>query len=271
MTPATNLRQAQLPLRPIKEDPEKLRDAVARFAESVERYRHAGARLFASSSFQTHSLPLLHLLSRFAPETPVYFLDTGFHFPETLAFRNHMAQQMQLNVLDLRSPVGKMGQRDGAGQLLFASDPDHCCYLNKTLPLDSILPRYDVWISGLRRDQNNYRKQLSEVLPGPYGTERWHPMLEWNARMIWQYRQAHELPEHPLEAKGYLSVGCEPCTERYLDSTALGSVAGNTAGSPAEQLVPVGAGEDAETARGGRWAGLRKTECGLHTDLMAKP
>ncbi len=254
MKPEPSLPAPRTALRPETADPEPLQHAVQHFAEGLARYQQAGKRLFASSSFQSHSLPLLHLLSRFAPQTPVYFLDTGFHFPETLAFRGQMAQQLNLNIVDLRSPVGKMGQRDGAGQLLFASDPDHCCYLNKTLPLDTILPRYDVWISGLRRDQNSHREQLNEEVPGPHGTLRWHPMLEWNARLIWQYRQAHGLPEHPLEAKGYLSVGCEPCTERFLQAQGA--------------ALPEG---DAEARRGGRWAGLRKTECGLHTDLIAKP
>ncbi len=224
----------------------RLQQAEERFQQGLERYRLAGKTLFASSSFQTHSLPLLHLLSRFAPQTPVYFLDTGFHFPETLAFREQVARAMKLDVRDLRSPISKLGQRDATGQLLFASDPDHCCYLNKTLPMEAVLLRYDVWISGLRRDQNSHRKGLAEEAPGPHQTLRWHAMLEWDAPLIWAYRQAYQLPEHPLEARGYLSVGCEPCTERYLDS--LGASEGE--------------------GRGGRWAGLKKTECGLHTDLI---
>ncbi len=228
----------------------KLEEAERHFELNLNKYRDAGKRLFASSSFQTHSLPLLHLLSRFAPQTDVYFLDTGFHFPQTLAFRDQVSRQLGLHVLDLRSPVGKLGQRDASGQLLFASDPDHCCYLNKTLPMESILPRYDVWISGLRRDQNSHRKNLQEEADGPHGSKRWHPMLEWDARMIWAYRQQHELPEHPLEAQGYLSVGCEPCSFRW--DAALAQE------------------DNQESERSGRWAGLKKTECGLHTDLIAK-
>ena len=232
----------------------QLQQAELRFQQKLNQYQQDGKRLFASSSFQTHSLPLLHLISRFSPQLPVYFLDTGFHFPETLAFREQITRQFQLNVIDVRSPVGKLGQRDASGQLLFASDPDHCCYLNKTLPMETILPQYDVWISGLRRDQNSHRKDLKEEAAGQHGSLRWHPMLEWNARMIWQYRKEHQLPEHPLEAKGYLSVGCEPCTARYL-----------------AQYSDQGTGKQSEeAARAGRWAGLKKTECGLHTDLMDK-
>lgn len=230
---------------------DQLAAATEHFEGKLSQYRNSGKRLFASSSFQTHSLPMLHLLGRFAPETPVYFLDTGFHFPETLAFREQIPQRLGITVMDLRSPVGKLGQRDAAGQLLFASDPDHCCYLNKTLPMETVLPRYDVWISGLRRDQNSHRKQLGEEAPGPHGSLRWHPMLDWTSKMIWEYRKIYHLPEHPLEAKGYLSVGCEPCTARWLGQEDH---------------------QNTEAAdRSGRWAGLKKTECGLHTDLIAKP
>lgn len=215
-----------------------------RVRRQLAAYRERGLKLCTSSSFQTHSIPLLHLLHRFAPDTPVYFLDTGFHFPETLTFRDRVAAMLDLNVVDLRSPVGKLGQRDAEGHFLFASDPDQCCRLNKTVPMAEVLAAHDVWIAGLRRDQNAHRSGLSAEAPGPHGTVKYHPMLEWNARMIWRYRQRHGLPEHPLEAKGYFSVGCEPCTARFAEG-----------------------GND----RGGRWAGLRKTECGLHTELAGNP
>lgn len=226
-----------------------LEQAEARFQTGLSAYCERGLRLFASSSFQTHSLPLLHLISRTDPHIPVYFLDTGFHFPETLAFRERIAQEFGLEVIDLRSPISKLGQRDAEGQLLFASDPEHCCFLNKTLPMEAVIPRYDVWISGLRRDQSTYRKTFSEESPGPHGTLRWHPLLDWDARLIWAYRKAYDLPEHPLEAAGYLSVGCEPCTSRYLDQQS------DTQGN---------------NQREGRWNGLHKSECGLHTQLIGK-
>jgi len=225
----------------------RLESAVDRVRQQLTRYRQEGLRLCSSSSFQTHSIPLLHLIARFAPDTPVYFLDTGFHFPETLTFRDRIAADLDLNVIDLRSAVGKMGQRDTSGQFLFASDPDHCCYLNKTQPMQAVLPAYDIWIAGLRRDQNAHRKNLAAEMPGTGGVTRFHPVLEWDARLIWAYRKLHDLPEHPLEAKGYFSVGCEPCTQKFD-----------------LEFDPASA-----TDRGGRWAGMKKTECGLHTDLVA--
>lgn len=221
---------------------QRIEKEVAVMAERLEAYRRAGYRCCSSSSFQSHSLPLLHLLAQWAPDTPVYFLDTGFHFPETLVFRDQVAALLDLDVRDVRSPVGKWGQRDAEGRLLFASDPDQCCYLNKTAPMAAVLPGYEVWIAGLRRDQNAHRAKLAYEAPGPNGIRRFHPMLEWDSRMIWRYRTLNNLPEHPLEAKGFFSVGCEPCTQRFELNAE---------------------GDD----RGGRWAGLRKTECGLHTEL----
>lgn len=205
-------------------------------------YKEQGLRLFASSSFQTHSLPMLHLISRFAPDTPVFFINTGFHFPETLIFRDHIANEFRLNVIDVKSDVPKNLQRDIDGQFYFTSEPDYCCFLNKTQPLKHAMGAYDVWINGIRKDQNANRKTMQLEERTPEGKLRYHPMLDCNNKLIFQYRKKHQLPEHPLEKQGYFSVGCEPCTRKY----------------------------DASSNRDGRWFGSKKTECGLHTDLVQK-
>ncbi|MBX2963303.1 MAG: phosphoadenylyl-sulfate reductase [Cyclobacteriaceae bacterium] len=209
----------------------------------IEAYKQAGKRLFTSSSFQSHSLVLLHILSRVDKSIPVYFINTGYHFPETIQFRDHITALFGLNTIDLKSEVPKFMQRDGEGKLLFASDPDHCCYLNKTQPMDSVLRTFDVWINGVRADQSAVRAAMQTEQAAPYGTVRFHPMLDWSAKMIWEYQKEYNLPRHPLEAKGYVSIGCEPCT-RKLD--------------PAMQ------------EREARWYGLNKVECGLHTELISK-
>ena len=134
-------------------------------------------------------------------------------------------------------------QKDGHGQLLFTSDPDHCCYLNKVQPLESILMGYDVWINGVRADQSSIRKNFSLEEKAPHGTLRYHPMIHWTSKQIHEYRKIYDLPVHPLETKGYLSIGCEPCT-RKLDPEM--------------------------TERESRWFGLNKAECGLNTDLVIK-
>jgi phosphoadenosine phosphosulfate reductase len=209
----------------------------------VKSYKDQGKSLFTSSSFQSHSLVLLHILSRIDRSISVYFINTGYHFPETIHFKDRITQEFGLNTLDLRSEVPKFMQRDGDGKLLFTSDPDHCCYLNKTQPMDGILRSHDVWISGVRADQSAARAAMKVEQPAPYGSMRFHPMLKWTAKMIWEYQKEFNLPRHPLEDKGYVSIGCEPCTRR-LD--------------PEMQ------------EREARWYGLKKVECGLHTELISK-
>lgn len=215
--------------------------------ESIEnkiiQYKTEGKKMFTSSSFQSHSLVLLHLISRIDNTIPVYFINTGYHSPETLIFRDRMAQEFGLNVIDLKSDVPKFMQRDSEGKLLFTSDPDHCCYLNKTMPMDSILRSHDVWINGVRADQSSVRASMKEEQPAPHGTMRYHPMLQWTSKMIWQYIKEYKLPAHPLEVKGFMSIGCEPCTRRH---------------DPSMQ------------EREARWFGLKKVECGLHTELVVK-
>ncbi|MBA4056462.1 MAG: phosphoadenylyl-sulfate reductase [Marivirga sp.] len=211
--------------------------------ERLTDYRNSGKSLFTTSSFQSHSLVLLHILSRIDKTIPIYFINTGFHFPETVRFRDQIAEQFGLNIIDLKSDIPKFMQRDPEGRLLFTSDPDHCCYLNKTQPVDAILMSHDIWINGVRADQSATRAAMKEEQPAKHGCIRFHPMLDWNAKMIWQYQKEYSLPKHPLEEKGFVSIGCEPCT-RKLD--------------PEMQ------------EREARWFGMNKVECGLHTDLINK-
>lgn len=206
-------------------------------------YKASGKKLFTTSSFQTHSIVLLHIISETDNSIPVYFLNTGYLFPETLKFRDKISDMLGLNVIDLQSLTPKSMQKDGDGRLFFVSDPDHCCSINKTQPLERILASYDIWINGVRADQSAARKAMKVEQAAPFGVTRYHPMLDWDARSIYAYRKKYNLPSHPMESKGYFSVGCEPCT-RKID--------------PAMQ------------EREARWYGMNKTECGLHTDLINK-
>jgi len=208
----------------------------------IERYRSEGLKIFASSSFQTQSIPLLHLLSKVDNSIPIYFLNTGFHFPETLNFKNEVAERFGLNVVDVSSEVPKIHQRNPNGRMLYTSDPDYCCYLNKVQPLEPVLQEYDVWISGVRADQSTTRKTMSIEQEAQSGILRFHPMLNWTNKMVYQYIKEHDLPKHPLEEKGFFSIGCQPCTIRME--------------------IP------AEDGRGSRWFGMNKTECGIHTELV---
>lgn len=210
----------------------------------INKYKEEGKRMFTTSSFQSHSLVLLHILSRIDNTIPVVFINTGYHFPETVEFRDKVADQFGLqNLVDLKPETPKFMQKDQEGRLLFTSDPDHCCYVNKTLPVDTLLSRNDIWINGVRADQSAARKAMKVEQPAPHGTIRFHPMLDWNAKMIYEYQKEYNLPKHPLESNGYLSIGCEPCT-RKVDPEMM--------------------------EREARWYGMNKTECGLHTDLVSK-
>ncbi|HEY9488597.1 MAG TPA: phosphoadenosine phosphosulfate reductase family protein, partial [Chryseosolibacter sp.] len=123
--------------------------------DKIQAYRAEGKSIFTTSSFQSHSLVLLHILSRIDNKIPVYFINTGYHFPETVRFKDEITALFKIHTLDLKSDVPKYMQRDSEGKLLFTSDPDHCCYLNKTQPMDAILMAHDIWINGVRADQSS--------------------------------------------------------------------------------------------------------------------
>ena len=213
------------------------------FRTQIEDYTSKGLKIFTTSSFQSHSLVLLHMISRVDKTIPVYFINTGYHFPETVAFKDEIAGLFGMNVINVFSSTPKYMQKGANGRLLFTSDPDYCCHLNKVQPLDPILSEYDIWINGVRADQSAVRKAMGIEEKSSHGVTRFHPMLNWNSMMIGRYIAEHHIPRHPLEEKGYLSIGCEPCTRKWDASM---------------------------TERESRWFGLNKTECGLNTELVHK-
>lgn len=213
-----------------------LNTQVEQIQNKILNYKKAGYQLCITSSFQTHSLPLLHIVVQAIPDISVLFIDTGFHFPETYAFRNQIKKDWNLNLINVQSKTPKNQQVDSEGKFLYSSDPEYCCFINKVEPLNDAIKSYDVWIAGLRRDQTNFRTTLNEEEFQENGLKKYHPILEWNSKMIYEYSKAMNLPKHPLDAKGYLSIGCMPCTNSVS--------------------------EDME--RSGRWFGSKKTECGIH-------
>jgi phosphoadenosine phosphosulfate reductase len=207
--------------------------------QKLSAYATSQQRVFATTSCQSNSVVLLHVLSEVAPATPVYFMNTGYHFPETLIFKRALAARLGLQILDLVSEVPRIQQRSG-GRLMFTSDPDYCCHINKIAPLEPVLRSHDVWVNGIRARQSAVRRAMKIEQPAAHGVLRYHPLLHWDDDVVDDYIRDHELPAHPLAAEGYKSVGCRPCTR-----------------------APAADGDE----RGGRWAGLKKTECGLHTTL----
>ena len=213
---------------------------IEEIENQIRTYQAENKRIFISSSFQTHSIPLLHIFSQVVKNIDVVFINTGFHFPETLSFRDEVVKLLGLNLIDAQSLVSKKQQRDADEQFYFVSDPDYCCFLNKVQPLEPYLMQYDIWVTGVRADQSSARKNMQIEQEAPFNTTRFHPILDWSPKQIYEYRKLHNLPEHPLDKEGYQSIGCAPCTRKL----------------------------DLSDERSARWFGMNKTECGLHKDLI---
>lgn len=199
--------------------------------------REEGRRVFATSSFQTQSVPLLHLLAEH-PEVTVVMIDTGYLFPETYAFARRMKERLGFQFKRIRSERTYAEQCTASGALLHTQDVEACCRINKVEPIEALLQPGDVWLSGIRADQTATRARKSRLETDGHGVVRYHPMLKWTARDIYRYLREFDLPRHPLESAGYLSIGCLPCTRKWN-------------------------GLDARSAR---WDGSSKTECGLHLE-----
>ena len=222
------------------DSPERiLEERACEIGLTIDGFINQGKSIFATSSFQTHSIPLLHILSRCQKKVPVYFANTGFLFPETLQFQDQVSKQLNIEVREVGSNLPKIHQLNEDGNFLFTSDPDRCCFINKIEPVRRLMQSLDVWVNGVRRDQTETRKGMDRIQQGPDNCLRFHPMLDWSEAEIKLYSRMHQLPEHPLSEQGYESIGCQPCTRMI-------------------------------GGRDGRWSGLRKTECGLHTVLAAK-
>ena len=196
-----------------------------------------------SSSFQTQSMPLLHMVTRMKRGIPVFFLDTGYHFWETLIFREKIASEWRINVIDLyRDTRWDVFARQNTRSLPL-EDPNLCCYLHKVQPMQKALKDIKAWISGIRRDQTAVRAQAQILELQEDGLLKINPLLNWTRADIRRYMEENNLPAHPLYEQGYRSMGCAPCT------------------------IAVGVNDD---ERAGRWAGRGKIECGLHTEMFRK-
>ncbi len=194
----------------------------------------------ATSSFGPESGVLLSLIGKADPETPVLFLETGFHFPETLEYKNQLTEMFKLKrVIDLKAGSARRAKltEDYQGKP-YESNPDLCCQINKVEPLDEELKKYRAWMSGIRRNQTDHRKSIRIVEEYEGGVYKISPLANMTSRDAWWYLKENQIPTHPLYEKGYMSIGCWPCTR------------------------PIQEGDD---ERSGRWAGKAKKECGIHT------
>ncbi|MGH8874234.1 MAG: phosphoadenylyl-sulfate reductase [Acidimicrobiia bacterium] len=201
---------------------------------------HRPGRAAISCGFQASGLALLHMVRRYEPDIPVLFVDTGYHFPETLAFRDRLVREWELNLVDAR-PQLDVAEQEAHFGLLHRTDPDRCCALRKVEPLYRALGGFDVWFTGLRRDQAPTRAAAGRVerrlLPSGRVIDKVNPLADWTFDEVRDYLAVHDIPHHPLYDRGYPSIGCAPCTERPADP---------------------------DNPRSGRWGGV-KLECGIHT------
>jgi phosphoadenosine phosphosulfate reductase len=201
-----------------------------------------GDDLAVSSSFGADSAVMLHLATRIKPDIKVIAVDTGFLFEETRAFQADLGRRMDLNLLIYRPAMPREAFVEMHGKM-WQSSPDACCGMNKREPFDRAKRELGIrcWLTGVRREQSNTRKETRIVSRDHMGLMKLCPIAAWTTKDVHYYLLENGLPYHPLRAQGYLSIGCHPeegyCTRR------------------------VKPGED---PRAGRWAGFDKTECGLH-------
>ncbi len=197
---------------------------------------HFAPNIATTSSFGADASVMLHLTNSVYPGIRVFFLETGFHFKETLEFRDVMIEKYKLNVVNLTAEMGHEKFLKQYGEL-HQTDPEKCCYINKVKPLEEALSKVDAWFAGIRRSQAKTRadiKYVEDYMPGIY---KFNPIADWVQADVENYIKENQLPAHPLKGKGFLSIGCQPCTRA------------------------VKPGED---PRAGRWDNSEKTECGIH-------
>lgn len=191
------------------------------------------------SSFGAESAVLLHLVAEVDPRVPVLFLETGKHFAETLAYRDALVERLGLNLVVLEPDAQELTAKDESG-LRWSYDPDGCCEIRKVKPLAKALEGYDASLTGRKAFQSSTRANLPRFeieTSDAQGRLKINPLIDWSAEDIAAHFAAHDLPPHPLVARGFPSIGCEPCTHK------------------------VAPGED---PRSGRWKGWDKIECGIH-------
>jgi phosphoadenosine phosphosulfate reductase len=193
-----------------------------------------------TSSFQAECVVLVHLLKEQRPNVPVLFLETGYHFPETLEYRDRLTRDWNLNLVNLEAEQSVKDQEALFG-ILNQTEPSKCCGLRKVEPLFAGLANYDTWFTALRREQSPTRANLQPVepfkLPAGKTLEKVSPLAMWTNKDVWQYLSRYDISALPLYDQGYTSIGCQPCT-----------------------VLPF----DPSNPRSGRWQGKEKLECGIH-------
>lgn len=201
---------------------------------------HPDARVCLTCSFQAEDMIVLDLLRKRLPNVPVLFLETGYHFAATYEYRDQVTKEWSLNLVNVL-PKKSVRQQESEFGILYREEPTKCCQFRKVDPLMESLEPYELWFTGLRREQSPTRKNLNQVeqhrLPSGKSLLKVSPLADWTWTQVWEYTGKHGLSYLPQYDQGYASIGCEPCT-----------------------AIP----EDPANPRSGRWSG-KKLECGIHT------
>ncbi len=205
-------------------------------AWAVERF---APKFTMATAFGPEGMTIIHMLPEIAPDTPIFNLDTGYQFAETLELRERVKQRYGIEV-ELKRPAQTVAEYEQAnGGPVYKTDPNRCCRDRKINVLKQAAVGFDAWASAIRRDQSPDRARAPIVgWDKKFGLVKVSPLANWTKKQVWGLITEQDIPYNPLHDQGYLSVGCQPCTRS------------------------VQPGED---ERAGRWSGFAKTECGLHT------
>jgi phosphoadenosine phosphosulfate reductase len=199
-----------------------------------------GGRACITCSFQAEDMIVLHMLRQRLPEIPVLFLDTGYHFRDVYAYRDRMAAAWNLNLINI-TPNMTVSAQESAFGILHQTDPSRCCHLRKVEPLMAALKDFELWFTGLRREQSPTRKNLKKIerhqLSDRQALSKINLLADWSSAQVWGYITDNAIESLPFYSQGYTSIGCEPCT-----------------------AIPIHSADP----RSGRWGG-QKLECGIHT------
>jgi phosphoadenosine phosphosulfate reductase len=207
-----------------------------------------GNRAGIGTSFQGAGLVMIHLARQNGLNFPVFTLDTGLLFPETIQLKERLEKFFGMTIEAVQPDLNLDQQAEAFGPELWKRNPDQCCSIRKVLPLQGKLSELDCWITGLRREQSESRAEIgiieTYIFDEQTGREivKLNPMANWPRKAVWDYLKAHQIPYNPLQDQGYRSIGCWPCTAKSTDP---------------------------QNERAGRWTGFNKVECGIHT-FMAK-
>jgi phosphoadenosine phosphosulfate reductase len=208
-----------------------------------------GPRAAIGTSFQGAGLVMMHLAKQHNLPFPVFTIDTGLWFPETVALKLRLEDFFGYTIEALVPELSVEQQAAANGPELWKRDPDLCCTIRKVFPLQGKLADLDCWITGLRRQQSDTRAKIGIVELYVFDTEsgrdivKLNPMANWPREAVWKYIQDHKIPYNPLHDQGFRSIGCWPCTRKV---------------------------DNAEAERAGRWTGFKKVECGIHTFLSKR-